>query len=499
MVRSMSSNGSVGNECDDRMYGSFYLDQCEFAIPSDRIVEVVNLPNQLVEIPLTPKFVRGAFDLRGTIVAVVDLMILFERGTSNLDADKVAILEYDGQFIGVLLDRIGRVFRGHSENLNKFDADSSTPFVDGIFRDSQGGELIQVIDIASLFTLAEVPKGLPKEKTQRVVSHRNPGDRRQYLMFSLEDFKCALPLNEIQEVFQLEGIDHSPLSGGLSCLGTTNLRNGSLPILDLFALLGNREISFNSDRFAGKDVVVMKANDVLIGFLVESIDDIFFSELNEFISYPSTDLIQQNWFKGSIVKEDSPEVYVFDHNKLLGHHEVVEVAKVHGRLSAKPLQCRSIQTESHADAKKSFLIFSSDAKYAVGLEQVQEIIDLPQNLTRPPGLSEKYLGIHNLRNEVSVAVAELGKPGSDALGNNQARQRKVLIFDSNGGKAGLVIDSLDSIESVGTGKIYSSDNVPDGSIPSEELLQIKGKSNQIQTVPIVDLSNMFNFAINGFT
>ena len=60
-----------------QMFGSFHLGDCEFALPSDNIKQVVELPKNWVNLPQSPDFVQGAFDLRGTLITVVDLNLLF--------------------------------------------------------------------------------------------------------------------------------------------------------------------------------------------------------------------------------------------------------------------------------------------------------------------------------------------------------------------------------------------------------------------------------------
>ena len=484
------------NEC---MYGTIYLGDCEFAIAADCIVEVVNLPTQMVKMPLTPRFVRGTFDLRGTTITVIDLMVLFENSETHSTHDKIAVLEFDGQYIGVLFDRIGRVFPGSRENFSEFDDRSSNPFVAGIFHGSADGQLVQVIDVEGLFKQSGVPKESSSKQNQREKSRRRDrGEKVHYLMFSLGDNKCAIPLTEIQEVFQLDRLIPSPMTGGLSCLGTTNLRDGNLPIFDLEALLGDKMLRFESDLSEGKDVVVMQIDSVALGLLVDSIDDIFFAYPDEIVDYPPTDLIQQDIFVGSIVKDPSIQVLVFDHAALLANQEVSDTTKVHGKLSSEPLRNRSIHKERQAEVNQTFLTFYGDARYAVRLHEVQEIIDLPEHLLRPPGLNNGILGVYNLRNQVSVAIADLTRSNAYGAENDTEQDRKVLIFDAKGGKSGLVIKALDSIVSVKEDSIFETEDLlASSAIQSTQMVRFEDQSHRIASVPIVDLPTVFEYARNS--
>ena len=46
------------------MFGTFYLNEVEFALPIDQIQEVVNYPEKITPMPLNNNFLLGIFNLR---------------------------------------------------------------------------------------------------------------------------------------------------------------------------------------------------------------------------------------------------------------------------------------------------------------------------------------------------------------------------------------------------------------------------------------------------
>lgn len=57
----------------ENTYGSFFLGDIELAINVKAIQEVVNYPDTITLMPLSPHFLVGVFNLRGLIVPIVNL------------------------------------------------------------------------------------------------------------------------------------------------------------------------------------------------------------------------------------------------------------------------------------------------------------------------------------------------------------------------------------------------------------------------------------------
>ena len=92
-----------------RIFGTFWLDGTEFALDIDVFREAVKEPAAISVVPLSPPYMRGLFNLRGTIIPIVDLRRLLELPDRPTKDRRVAIVD-DGQIcIGLLVDRTGQV------------------------------------------------------------------------------------------------------------------------------------------------------------------------------------------------------------------------------------------------------------------------------------------------------------------------------------------------------------------------------------------------------
>jgi hypothetical protein len=84
------------------LYGSFHLAGAELALPVAALQEVVNHPEALTPVPLAPPYLLGLFNLRGTLIPVVDLRQLLNLHAQSTSATrKVAIVETGGVRVGL--------------------------------------------------------------------------------------------------------------------------------------------------------------------------------------------------------------------------------------------------------------------------------------------------------------------------------------------------------------------------------------------------------------
>ncbi len=79
-----------------------------FALPLEAIREVVNPQPPFARVPRTSDAVRGAMNLRGRVVAVVDLapLVGLSRAAPADGAGRVVVLERDRRGLGLLIDDV---------------------------------------------------------------------------------------------------------------------------------------------------------------------------------------------------------------------------------------------------------------------------------------------------------------------------------------------------------------------------------------------------------
>ena len=96
---------------------TFSLGDELYAIESEHVAEVLPLP-QLTPLPGTPPHVLGIVNVRGHIVSLLDLRVLFELPSGGLfDKNFLAILRSPEMEFGLLIDRVQGMARIRREAL----------------------------------------------------------------------------------------------------------------------------------------------------------------------------------------------------------------------------------------------------------------------------------------------------------------------------------------------------------------------------------------------
>lgn len=435
-------------------FGSFFLGESEFAIEAGKVREVVNSPEKWTSLPLAPDYLLGIFNLRGSVIPVLDLRVVF--GRENLDPQpqgeplKVAIIEYGRSCLGVLFDRTGEIFKSNEEEKSEFVQKTdpeSRQIISGAFKKNQGKRIVQILDIEALFQL----KGIPyEEQGDSVLNNRRRlqqkrGTRNQCISFLVGNSRCALPIDSIREILKVESVSESSLASS-QCIGTLDLRGTTLPIVDFAALLGFRNPDRSEVATKGeRRIVVMKLGDEVFGLLVDNVESIISYFSDEVISFPVIAKSRTDMIVGCLSRENEHDILLLNSSNILTNSEIVEITRGHSKIfkMQSPTQGNSALSRQ-TGLKKTVITFTLDSCFAVGIDEVREIIEYPKNLLHPPGLPGHFRGVLNLRGELVTIVDARAMYSLEA---KELPERKVLIFMNNNVKYGLVVDSVDGIVS----------------------------------------------------
>jgi len=133
----------------EMVYGAFLLGDIELAINAHELQEVVNLPDEMDKVPLSPDYLMGVFSLRESIVPVINMRVLLKQPdspeTDDARRDCIAIIRVGSNRMGLLFDRTSEVLRIGRDNIELFaypdgDVDSRGP-VQGVISLDEGSRL----------------------------------------------------------------------------------------------------------------------------------------------------------------------------------------------------------------------------------------------------------------------------------------------------------------------------------------------------------------------
>ena len=427
-------------------YGSFYLGSAEFAITAKHIQEVVVPPEAYNEIPLAPPHLRGLFNLRGAIIPVIDLRVLLQlnAGVSDASDQRIVVVECGAATYGILVNRVSEILKKVSYEafeFNKREGGVQFEYVEGALKLDQGKRLVYCLDAVSLLKVPGLAQQLNDDSSRTKGTTKSRGPRRQCISFEVGDTKCALGIETVQEIIKIEQVHSSVLAFG-SCIGSVDLRGVTVPIVDFASLLKQRESDRSASATTGdKRIFILKIDQDLFGLLVDRVDSIVSYYADEVASFAAVAEDERQVFSGTLARAGEREIALLDTTQILSDNEIQEITRGHSALFNAHRKLAN--TKAEKGSRKTFITFKLRDYYAVSMDEVREIVDVPEQLLHPPGLAKHFQGVLNLRGTL-VAIAD-GRTLYAMEDKPRTGNEKILVFEDGESKYGLTVDSIESI------------------------------------------------------
>lgn len=138
----------------------FELAGQKYAFRIERIQEIIT-PGRITVIPEVPAYVAGVSNLRGTIIPVVNLRLLFGLANRDVDSEtRTIVVNVGSRIMGCTVDSVSHVMRISAEQIHSAPtavAAGGPRYIEGFAR--VGDDLIILLDVANLLdptTLEEV-------------------------------------------------------------------------------------------------------------------------------------------------------------------------------------------------------------------------------------------------------------------------------------------------------------------------------------------------------
>jgi purine-binding chemotaxis protein CheW len=424
-------------------YGSFYVDDTELALSVSCVQEVVNAPANYLPLPLAPNYFKGLFNLRGSVIPVVDIRVIMNQGSMDNRVGKVAILEEGGYRVGILFDDTGEIFRARPDERCDFNNENGN-IISGVFKKDNGNRIVQIIDVPRMYKLYDIDTSLAikdGDNCRGFFNQRNKGSRKQCISFLVGPARCALSIDAIQEILKVEKLRYDLMVD--NCLGTIELRGNVVPIVDFASFLKFRTPDRSQDVVSGdRRVLVLRYGNVLLGLLVDAVESLitYYPECLVRLAVPSVGASRM--FKGCITDTVDGDTLLLDHDQIMGQGEIDKYTRGGSKLFSDN---NSFKLKEHEKGlRKTFITFVIQEKYGVPIGDVREIINMPSDLLYPPGLPSVCKGVFNLRGNLLIIIdgrSMYGKPQN----NGHEFESKVLIFKNKDTMYGLVVDSIEAI------------------------------------------------------
>ncbi len=486
------------------LFGSFFLGDDEFALPANSIREVVNYPEKVVAIPLSPVYLEGVFTLRGNVIPVLNLGRIFDpdAGAAEL-AHKVAIIDHQQIKIGIAFHSTGEILRVRAQQRSylQYRDSASHGVICGTIRLDDGARLLQILDAAALISIENVPQVQAMKSAGRQVETNHfhlQAERRQCVSFKAGGTAFAFEMNAIREIISVPELKSSVLTSKL-CIGRINLRGQVVAVVDFSVLLAlhGGAATASAAALSERRIVIARIGEASIGLLVDSVDNIFSFFPGEVLPIPLLSKARAGMFAGCIQKEGIGAILFLNHQEIFSSAEIGDLTRGHSNLyhqeettaSSQPQTARGKRADSVG--RKVYITFSIGSVYALEIRKIREIIDFSGDMIKPPGMPPFVAGVLNLRRQMVTIIDLRCLYGMAPLADCTAA--KIVVIERGDERFGLMVDAVENIVTVADTDRMPAPNLmrakagTDMRSAMQEVIELPRVDNQRQTLSVFEV------------
>ena len=133
------------------LLAAFFIRDAMFALDAAHVQEVIRAAS-VTRIRHAPEAVAGVINLRGKIVTLLDTGLILGFGQTAIGPEsRIIIVDGKGEFIGMLVDRVGEVIEVEPHALDPVPANlppAQTRFFQGLYR--SGGRVTALLNSGEL-------------------------------------------------------------------------------------------------------------------------------------------------------------------------------------------------------------------------------------------------------------------------------------------------------------------------------------------------------------
>jgi purine-binding chemotaxis protein CheW len=435
------------------------------AVPSGIVEEVARAP-RITRVPHAPTCVLGVSSLRGRVMPVVSAARLL--GTVEPAASAASRT--------IVLDMVPPLGLAVDEVLGLSQIDAPVAASGSVFVEDETA--IRAIDLQSALDTAFGAGAIQGRASRAFAETQGAGvafdsvlDTTQLILtFAVGGQVHALAIDVVEEVADLPGAVAALPRGEQADLGVIPYRHGVLPVVDLAALLG---LPASAPR--GK-LVVVRLGDALVGLRVDRLEIIRRVPGADVTTAPA--LLNRGGGEAaieSLVRIDRTRVVSILTPERLFRAEALEKIMSDGRRELE------IATLAEDEETESFLLFQLGKEtYGLPLGDVQEVIAVPEVLTRVPNAPAFIEGVINLRGRVVPVIDQARRFGAGA---GVTASRKVIVTRSGTLQAGFMVDGVSAIRAIPRGDLAEPSDLLSG---GRRLFDRVARSADGEVVLIVD-------------
>ena len=267
-------------------------------------------------------------------------------------------------------------------------------------------------------------------------------DIRQYVTFEAGNEVFAVEMAPVQEIIRVPEVVRVPLSPP-TLEGLSNLRGKVLPIVSLRRVLGFEDRASDD---ASRAVVIDLGQP--IGFVVDRVASVVGVDANKMEGVEGISGTVNTDLLSGLIKDINGHamVMVLNFEKLIAREfaHLAQLSKNRGSVTQGGVSAEHAIAQRASDDELHLVSFDvAGQEYAIAIEDVQEIVQVPEQIVQVPHAQPHVLGVMTLRNRLLPLVAlrrMFALQEQDA--NDQSR---IVVVSIAGASVGIVVDNVNEV------------------------------------------------------
>lgn len=309
---------------------------------------------------------------------------------------------------------------------------------------------------------------------------------RQFVTFIVGDEVFAVDLDPVQEIIRVPDVVRVPLAPQ-TLLGLANLRGRVLPIVSLHRIFGLDEAEHDESTRA---VIIDQGSP--LGFVVDCVASVVSVEISRIEDVESIRGSVNTEFLSGLLKDVGGHqmIMVLDFAKLINDEFSVLAQSTKRDNNYSNERKAEVDVSGISNEELPLVCFIvAKQEYAISIDDVQEIVQVPANIVQVPHSESHVLGLMTLRNRLLPVVSlrrMFNLPAEDI-----DEHSRIVVVALNGASVGILMDSANEVLRVAKANVDSMPGLLSRDGNMSDISEICRLDDGNRLVSILSVDNMF--------
>ncbi|WP_137166148.1 chemotaxis protein CheW [Salinimonas lutimaris] len=321
---------------------------------------------------------------------------------------------------------------------------------------------------------------------------------QQFVSFIIGEENFAFPMEAVGEIIRVPTMVEVPL-GPVQMLGLANLRGSVLPVYDLrCVLLGHSGEQTDTSR-----VVVVESSLGVTGFLVDRVARVYSvskDAVDTSRSKQNDSSISYDYLDGLVKQSDQPIEQILNVGRLVEAQVNMVAAEKRSAISIGGSKKLNQETEQVEEEQLQQLVCFSlnQQEFAFHLQDVGEIVRIPDDISLLPDSHPSVLGLVNMRGKI-IPIVDL----SMNLGMNPCQMNdnaRIIIVHANqseAGSVGFVVERVSNVVSISPAALEAVPTMFSDGYSESVLEAVYRCADTKRLISIINLHNVFSRSLDA--